>query len=109
VFVENSKRDGGGELQAPVALPPEKEHPVPTAQEPEWTPQPVWTFWRTSEISFSLPDIEQQFLDRPARTAAIIPITFFCILLQEVGAQIKEDEVGGSSVFQSSGELRKDI
>jgi hypothetical protein len=33
----------GGQLHALVALPQEKEPRVPTGQEAEWAPEPVWT------------------------------------------------------------------
>jgi hypothetical protein len=34
-----------GQLQAPAALPPGKEPPVPFGEEAGWAPEPVWTQW----------------------------------------------------------------
>jgi len=33
----------GGQLQAPAALLPEKEPPIPIRQEAGWALEPVWT------------------------------------------------------------------
>jgi len=41
-----------GQLHAPAALPPGEEASVPTQQEAGWSPEPVWTQWRTGKFSF---------------------------------------------------------
>jgi hypothetical protein len=35
-----------GQLHAPEALLPGKEHPVRIRKEAGWVPEPVWTTWR---------------------------------------------------------------
>jgi hypothetical protein len=35
-----------GQLHAPAALPPWKEHPVPIRYEAGWGLESVWTLWR---------------------------------------------------------------
>jgi hypothetical protein len=34
-----------GQLHAPAALPPGKEHLVPIGYGAGWAPEPVWTLW----------------------------------------------------------------
>jgi hypothetical protein len=46
-----------GQLHAPVALPPEKEPPVPIGLGAGWTLEPVWTMWRR-EISIPYRDTD---------------------------------------------------
>jgi hypothetical protein len=41
IFLTSSLAGGGGQLHAPVALHPEKDPPVPTGEEAEWSPEPV--------------------------------------------------------------------
>jgi len=49
----------GGEWSASrpgrFALPPGKEHPVPTGEEAGWAPEPIWTWWRR-ENPITAPD-----------------------------------------------------
>jgi hypothetical protein len=37
-------------LNAPSALPPEKEPPIPVGYEAGWILEPVWTLWRTPPL-----------------------------------------------------------
>jgi hypothetical protein len=50
-----------GQLHISPALPPGKEPAVPTVQETEWAPQPVWTLW----------SIEKSVAPAPNRTSAV--------------------------------------
>jgi hypothetical protein len=38
--------DVSGQLHATAALPPGKEHPIPTVYEAEYAPELAWTRWR---------------------------------------------------------------
>jgi len=41
------RRWGSGQLHVPVAIPPEKEPPVFSGEEPEWIGEQIWTQrWR---------------------------------------------------------------
>jgi hypothetical protein len=40
-----------GQLQAPGALPPEKEPPVPIGYDARWAPVQIWTRWRIEKLS----------------------------------------------------------
>jgi hypothetical protein len=40
-----------GQFHAPAALSPGKEPPVPIGYEVGWTPEPVWTTWRSKNSS----------------------------------------------------------
>jgi hypothetical protein len=42
-----------GQLHAPAALPPGKEHPVHIGQEAWRAPEPVWTRWREKKCQHS--------------------------------------------------------
>jgi hypothetical protein len=46
---------GSGQLHALGALHPGKQPIVPTEQEAEWAPEPVWTLW-SKEKSLLLPE-----------------------------------------------------
>jgi hypothetical protein len=59
-----------GELHAPAALPPGKEHPVHIGEEVGWTPEPVWTTWRR-ENSWPYKDSKSDLLGRPARSQSL--------------------------------------
>jgi hypothetical protein len=41
------------QLHAPGLLPPEKDHPVPTGQEAEWVPEPIWTLQDRENLAFT--------------------------------------------------------
>jgi hypothetical protein len=70
-------------LHAPAALPPGKEPPVPIRWEVGWTPEPVWTTWRSENSclhwdSNSHPSVVQPVASRCTGSEpvhAVLPLT----------------------------------
>jgi hypothetical protein len=53
------------ELQAPVALPPEKESSISIGEDDVWVPDPEWMLWL--QLSIPTLGIEHPFPHIPAR------------------------------------------
>jgi hypothetical protein len=58
-----------GQFHTPAALPPEKQHPLPTGQEAGWAPEPVWTLWKGEKLLVSVrnrtPDVSHSHEEEP--------------------------------------------
>jgi hypothetical protein len=79
VLIHNSLTSAldGGEwsVSGPYALPPEKEPPVPIGQEVGWTPEPVWTTWRSNN---SWP-----YRDSNTNLSVVQPVTSHTTVIRE--------------------------
>jgi hypothetical protein len=82
-----------GQIHAPAALPPGKEPPVPIGYEVGWTPEPVYTTWRSENScphrdSNSDPSAVQPVVNRYPGSLANVYALLNCIaILIELSTQ----------------------
>jgi hypothetical protein len=68
-----------GQLHAPTALP--------IGQDVGWTPDPVWTIWRSEKL-MTLPGLECRFLGRPARSQSLYRTLYIEMSIETVGFRV---------------------
>jgi hypothetical protein len=61
-----------GQLDAPAALSPGKQPPVPIGEEGGWVPKSAWIFWREKDV-LPLSGMEPRLTGCPARSLVTIP------------------------------------